>query len=161
YQRSQRLSHIVESLAQGSRDVEQMSRLLEGPVSPWTGERAEELPPNSKADPKGFLILQDLRIIDLRQWKAGRNNADTRLYGYRRLKVQKQPDNLNNHRFRVTVLAISSETQVRFPAQQLKPRLYSHVLDSSTSDEKLMHWEVGADFRKVPAGESADLVYEH
>src|SRR5688572_1014811 len=39
YERSHRVSQIVESLAQGSRDVEQMSRLLDGPVPRFVGER--------------------------------------------------------------------------------------------------------------------------
>ena len=27
--------------------------------------------------------------------------------------------------------------------------------------EKLVHWEIGADFEKVPAGDSVDIIYEH
>jgi hypothetical protein len=59
----------------------------------------------------------------------------------------------------VSVLALSSETQVRFPAQQLKPRLYSRPLNQP--GERLVEWEVGADFLKVPPGDSADIIYEH
>jgi hypothetical protein len=109
------------------------------------------------------LILQDSRIIDLRNWKpVAESNSDSSssVYGYRRLKVQKQSDSAKNDLFRVGVLSLSPETQVRFPTQQLKPKLYSRSLESSRSGEKLVHWEVGADFRKVPAGDSVDLIYE-
>jgi predicted acylesterase/phospholipase RssA len=162
YERSQRVSQIVESLAQGSRDLEQMTRLMEGPVTPWTGERAEE-PGAEKADLSGFLILQDMRIIDLRKEKLGAAGKDPNsyVYGYRRLKVQKKPDNAGNNLFRVSVVALSPATQVRFPPQQLEPRLFSHSMDNSGRGERLVHWEVGADFAKVPAGESVDLIYEH
>src|SRR5262245_28204946 len=51
YQRSHRISQVVESLAQGSRDLEQMTRLLEGPVTPWVGEKnTEELRADEKPD---------------------------------------------------------------------------------------------------------------
>jgi predicted acylesterase/phospholipase RssA len=162
YRHTHRIHQIVQSLAQESRDVEQMSRLLDGPVAPWTGEAAEQLPSNDTPNLKGFTILQDMRIIDLRRWKPGTSHdPDSHIYGYRRLKVQKDRDNANNNAFRVSVLALSSEAQVRFPAQQLRPKLYSRPLPPSASGENLVHWEVGVDFQKVPAGDFADVVYEH
>jgi hypothetical protein len=164
YERSHRLNQIVESLAQGSRDLEQMTRLMDGPVSPWSGERnAEELRADDKADLSGFLILQDLRIIDLRKWQPVKDtsiNKDKYLYGYRRLKVQKQAGATNNQ-FRVSVLAFSPETQIRFPAQQLSPKLYSRPMNGSVRGEKLVHWEIGADLSSVPMGEFVDVIYEH
>jgi hypothetical protein len=162
YERSQRVSQIVESLAQGSRDVEQMARLLDGPVPPFTGVRAEELPPDAKADPKGFLVLQDLRLIDLRRWKGtGGRGDDSIVYGYRRLKVRREADNATNCTFRTSVVALSADTQVRFPQQQLTPKLYSRTQSSSAQGDRLVHWEIGIDFRKVPPGESADVIYEY
>ena len=123
YQRSHRISQIVDSLAQGSRDLWEMTRLLEGPVKPWTGESAEEVSSHEKPDLKGFTILQDSRIIDLRGWKpaaTGGDEPDSLVYGYRRLKVFKQPENSSNHLFRVGLLAISPKTQVRFPAATIE-----------------------------------------
>jgi predicted acylesterase/phospholipase RssA len=166
YERSHRVNQIVESLAQGSRDLEQMSRLMEGPVTPWVIEKQdfEELPADDKADLKGFHILQDLRIIDLRKWtplEETRNKSESFVYGYRRLKVLKEQENTTNNLFRISVLALSPQTQVRFPSQQLNPRLYARNLETSRQGERLMHWEVGADFQKVPAGEAVDIIYEH
>ena len=66
-----------------------------------------------------------------------------------------------NHEFRTSVLAFSPETQIRFPPQQLTPKLYSRNLESSPGGEKQVRWEVGADFVKVPAGDYVDLIYEH
>jgi hypothetical protein len=155
----------VESLAQGSRDLEQMTRLMEGPVTPWIGvKNIEQLSPNDKVDLTGFQILQDLRIIDLRQWAPPADRigySESFIYGYRRLKVLKKPANTTNNLFRVSVLALSPETQVRFPQQQLKPKLYSLNLGASPSGEKLVQWKVGVDFLKVPPGDAVDIVYEH
>ena len=83
YKRSHRANQIVESLAQGSRDLEKMTELLEGPVEPWIGERdVEDLQADDKPDLTGFLILQDSRIVDLRHWTptADGGSNPTRTY---------------------------------------------------------------------------------
>ena len=66
YQHSQRLNRLIESLSQGSRDLEIMSQLLDGPMAPWVGETPEEVAKMEPPDFKGFEVLQDSRILDLR-----------------------------------------------------------------------------------------------
>ena len=164
YQRSHRINQIVESLAQGSRDLELMTRLLEGPVKPWIGQRAENSAGQDPPDYKGFLILQDSRIIDLRGWKPapdGGNEPDSSVYGYRRLKVLRQAENAANHLFRVGLLTTSPEAQVRFPRQQLSPKLFVRNLENTVRGEKQVRWEATVDFEKVPEGDSIDIIYEH
>ncbi len=164
YQRSHRVNQIVESLAQGSRDLGQMTQLLEGPVQPWIGESAEEVASLDKPDFKGFMILQDSRIIDLRGWKpaaTGGNEPDSVVYGYRRIKVLKQSENASNHLLRIELLPTSPEAQVRFPPQQLKPKLLRGSLSNNPRGEKQVRWEATVDFQKVPDGESLDIIYEH
>lgn len=162
YQTSHQINQIVKSLAQSSRDLEQMSRLIQGPVEPWTGEMAEEMRGNETLDNKGFTLLQDSRIIDLRKWKpATSGDSQAYLYGYRRLKVLKHKENKENNLFRISVLAVSPKTQVRFPPQLLHPTLHSRGVAASSGGERQIHWEVHADFTKVSAGESVDIIYEH
>jgi predicted acylesterase/phospholipase RssA len=164
YQRSHRLNQIIESLAQGSRDLEQMTRLLEGPVAPWIGESPADLSGRDEQDYKGYQILQDSRIIDLRGWKpntTGGTEPDSLVYGYRRLKVLKQAENAANHLFRVNLLTTSPKAQVRFPQQQIKPALYMGSVENATGGEKKVRWQATADFRKVPPGDSVDIIYEH
>jgi hypothetical protein len=48
HKESKRAHQIMKSLAQGSRDLEQMTRLLHAPVTPWKGQQAEELPGTTK-----------------------------------------------------------------------------------------------------------------
>ena len=162
YERSHRLGQIVQSLAQGSRDVEQMGRLLEGPVARFPGERAQEIPTDEKRGRAGFVILQDLRMIDLRTWRpTTEKRTESYLYGYRRLKVRREPLNVLEYDFRTSVLALSAETQVRFPAQELRPKLFARPAGVAPDGAKLVHWEVGADFRSVPSNESVEIIYEH
>ena len=161
YQRSQRLSQIIDAVAASTRDLEQMTRLLEGPVPPFTGAASEEMLGAETPAVKGFTILQDSRILDLRTWRPpAPGESQSYLYGYRRLKVLKHWENTSENTFRAKVLALSPKTQVRFPEQQLSPTLHSRSV-SSGPGEKHVHWEVHADCTKVPAGDLVDLIYEH
>lgn len=165
YQRSQRIHQIVESLTQSSQDLEQMSRLMNGPVRPWVGVSSTAIPGDERIGDKGYTILQDLRIIDLRQWKPGVRLSDTtngtHLYGYRRLKVLRHVDNTANNLFNISVLAASANTQIRFPSQLLTPKLYSRVVPGDSLSGPTTHWVVHADFTKVPPGQFVDVIYEH
>jgi predicted acylesterase/phospholipase RssA len=161
YRHAKRVDEIVQSLTQSSRDLEQMSRLIQGPVPPWKTGTAKAIPDAGTHDNTGFTILQDLRIIDMRNWRpAGNANAQAYLYGYRRLKILRQKENTANNLFTVSVLAISPKTQVRFPPQLLPPALLARTMTSPDS-EKFVKWFVQADFTKITPGESVDLVYEH
>ena len=164
YQRSARLSHLVESLSQGSHDLSVMSRLLEGPMTPWIGETAEEVRGVSEPDFKGFEILQDSRIIDMRAWNpaiTAKNDADSLVYGYRRVKILKRPDNSGNNLFRINILATHPKSQLRFPLQEVQPKLRMMSVDSTVPGEKKTRWEASVDLTKVPAGDVIDLIYEH
>jgi predicted acylesterase/phospholipase RssA len=164
FQRSHRLGQLVNSLSQGNRDLEIMSRLLEGPIKPRPGEPAEEVPSVDALDFSGFEVLQDSRILDLRPWNptgGGELDAKSHVYGYRRLKVVKRPDNVENSLFRVDVLATSPLTQVWFPPQQLRAHLHMSRLEGPAPGEKRCRWQASWDFAKVPAGDYVDLIYEH
>ena len=143
HQRSQRINHLVESLSQGSRDLGQMSRLLEGRQEPWIGEPAEEVRSFDESDFKGFGILQDSRIFDLRSWKPvkpAESDPSSLVFGYRRLKVFKQPEKAGNNLFHVYLLGTSPKMAVRFPTQQLQPKLSMSRVDDATGGQKEYHW---------------------
>jgi predicted acylesterase/phospholipase RssA len=159
YERSQRISEIVESLVQENRDLEQMTRLLDETPAPFAGEKAAALPPGHMESEAAFAILQDLRVMDLRRWGSEEPGIDRTVYTYRRLKVRKEASSSSNT-FYVSLVALSPDTQVRFPPQQLTPRLYSMPWNDKRA-KGLRHFEVGVDFAKVPQGESVDVVYEH
>ncbi|HEY7155003.1 MAG TPA: patatin-like phospholipase family protein [Gemmataceae bacterium] len=164
YERSRRVSQLVESLSQGSPDLEVMSRLLEGPTKPWVGESAEEVRSLEELNFRGFEVLQDSRILDMRDLNptaAGELDSNSSVYGYRRLKVFKRADSAGNNLFRIDVLATSPKTQVRFPPQQLRPHLLMSSLENAAPGENQCRWQVSWNFEKVPAGEYIDLIYEH
>src|SRR5205814_1650915 len=156
YQRSERISELVESLSQGSPDMKQMSLLLEGPMTPWTGEAAEDVPRLDEPDLEGFEILQDSRVLDFRKWTPGSSGPgapSALVYGYRRLKILRRPENTENTTFRMRLLPTSPLAEVRFPPQQLKPRLRKSRVEGGVSGEKACLWEASADLGGVPAGD--------
>ena len=164
HQRSQRVNQLVESLSQGSRDLGQMSRLLEGRQEPWIGEPAEEVRSFDEPDLQGFEILQDSRIFDLRSWKPvkpAESDPSSLVFSYRRLKVFKQPEKAGNNVFQVYLLGTSPKMAVRFPTQQLQPKLSMSRVEGSTLGQKAYRWRASYDFQQVPAGDFVDLVVEY
>jgi predicted acylesterase/phospholipase RssA len=164
YHRSHRISQIVESLSQSSRDLEQMSHLLDGPIAPWTAEPAEEVPALSEPDLTGFSVLQDMHILDLRNWDpaaSGKTDPGSMLYSYRRLKVFREPASPHSNEFRMRLLPTSPLTRVRFPAQQVPGRVYrSNVADSAPGQAEC-HWEVRYDFSRIPPGDFVEIIVEN
>jgi predicted acylesterase/phospholipase RssA len=164
HERSVQLNRLVDSLSHGSPDLDVMSRLLQGPIKPWVGDAAEEVKVLAEPDFKGFAILQDSRILDLRAWNpSGTAKYDTEslVYGYRRVTVLKLPNHAGNNLFHITGLATHPKSQFRFPLQELQPKLRMTPMESTIPGEKFVRWDVSADFSEVPAGDFVDVAYEH
>jgi hypothetical protein len=141
-----------------------MSQLLEGKPEPWIGAPAEEVRSFAETDLAGFEILQDAHLFDLRAWKPVQpeeTNTSSLAFGYRRLKVFKKPENAGNNVFNVDLLATSPRTAVRFPTQQLQPRLAMSCVEGSSPSQKQCHWRASYDFQHVPAGDFVDLIVEY
>jgi predicted acylesterase/phospholipase RssA len=163
YRHYQRVSRLIESISQGSSDVEIMSQLMRAPMRSFKGEAAEEVSKLDPMDYKGFSILQDSRILDLRGWNPvaeGRSESASRIYGYRRLKVQKTESHGNNV-FRIVALPTHADSQFRFPPQRFQPTLRRAQVEDADRKEKSYRYEVSVDLTKVPAGQIVDLIYEH
>ncbi len=162
YQRSHRINLLVESLAQDSAALREMSRLLEdGPDKPWTGVDVEEVPSLDEPDFKGFEILQDSRVIDMRRWKPSQNGeTSSRITGLRHLAVLKQLENSGTNPFRIRLTTTSPKVEVSFPPQPLEAKLRMSN-DKTVTGQNNFVWEAAFDFQKVPAGEVAHLTYKY
>jgi hypothetical protein len=140
-----------------------MSRLLEGKQERWVGEPADEVGSFEESDIRGFGILQDSRIFDLRSWKPGKsgeNDPSSLVFGYRRLKVFKQPENVEGNLFHAYLHATSPKTELRFPPQQIKPKLSMSRVQGSNGVQEQRSWRASFDFQHVPNGKPVDLVAE-
>jgi predicted acylesterase/phospholipase RssA len=163
YQHSKRVGRLIESISHGSPDFDIMSQLLRAPMRPFKGEIAEDVRQLDPPDYKSFNILQDSRILDLRSWNptgAGTSDATSRVYGYRRLKMQKAVND-GNDIFRVIPIVSSPDSQIRFPPQQFPPKLRRMVVENPNSREESAQFEVSVDLSKAPTGQIVDVIYEY
>jgi len=165
YERSHRLNQLVQSLSEGSNDLNEMTRLLDSPSTPYAGVAFEETPKAAPADPKNLTILQDSRIMDLRSWipgDAGLNNPKSLAYGYRRVKAAKASDYIGDNQFNQYLDPRDPlRTVVRFPPQQLQPRLLRSMEEAKDSAEKLATWQASFNLFQIPPGDSVDTVVEY
>jgi len=166
YQRSQMNNEITESLAQGSRDLEHITRLLEhGPVARRPGEPAEEVSKLEKPDFSGVELLQDSFIADLRRWKptvADKDDPTSVIHHYRRLKIAKKPETKAGNVIHWPLLVRDPGASITFPRQQLQPILRkSFDTERTVSGEKPCHWQLTFDLQKVPVGDLVDLMVEY
>ena len=159
YQHSHLLNQLVDSFSQGTRDLGTLSEMLENKSTSWSAERAEKVRTFDVPDLKGFDILQDSRIFDLRNHQSGKRDQTTLVH--RRLKVVKLRENKANNLFRLHLLPTSPKTEFHFPAQQLQPRLRMCEGEISSPGQEECQWEVDFDFQSVPPGEFIDLLVEH
>jgi predicted acylesterase/phospholipase RssA len=158
YVNSKRVNRLIESLALSSPHIEILNQLMAGPMKPFRGEPAEEVPSLEPPNYKGFTVLQDSSVLDLRSWNP--NNSTALVYGSRRLRVLKNSDNAGNDIFRVIALPTQRDAQFRFPPSQFQPRLRRCVENSSTQKESC-DYEVSFDLSKSPRDQIVDLIYEH
>src|SRR5205085_2879213 len=109
--------------------------------APYVGVTAEEVLTLEPLEYSGFEILQDSRVLDMRAWKPGEmNDPHSFVYGFRRLKVRKLPDDNPNDTLRVRLLATDPGAQIRFPEQQIMPTLRKTNFEIGSKGVKSCQW---------------------
>jgi hypothetical protein len=88
------------------------------------------------------------------------NDPSSLVFGYRRLKVFKQPENVGNNVFHAYLRGASPKTAVRFPTQQIKPKLSMSRVQGSNPVQEECNWSASYDFQHVPPGKPVDLIAE-
>ncbi|WP_035614135.1 patatin-like phospholipase family protein [Haloferula sp. BvORR071] len=160
YKRFVRLNNLTLSYAQGSPDLAQLDRMLDGePMKPWKGVPSEEGHAAAAPDLTGFKVLSDSRITDLRAWNpaaVGTVNPDSRVYVYRRVSVVKLPELKGPAFFPIRLILAGAEGEVRFPTQPNPAKVVKTLL----ADGKRYRWDAVFDLTKAPAGVPIDLITE-
>src|SRR5262249_33715653 len=83
------------------------------------------------------------------------------MYGYRRVRVVKQPEYAGDRVLRVQLLPKSAQVDARFPAQQLQPWLRRIKQKDPAVDQEHYLWELSCDFQKGPADTPMDVFVEY
>ncbi len=73
----------------------------------------------------------------------------------------KQPEKVGGNLFHVFLLGSSARTAVRFPPQQLQPKLLMSRVEGATPAQTEYRWHAVYDFQHVPAGEFVDLLVDY
>jgi predicted acylesterase/phospholipase RssA len=164
YKRTHLYNKLMQSFSQSTTDLDSLRAMLEGKPERFAGERAEKVRSlDEQPDLKGFEILQDSRIIDMRDWlpaSAPNSERDSAVVIRRRLTVLKLRENKEDNLFRLHLLPTSPQTAVRFPPQLLRPTLRMCELESSTPSHEQYRWEADFDLRDVPAGDFVELMLD-
>ena len=159
YLTSKRVNRLVASLAHDSPQIDILSQLMAGPMKPFQGESPQEVRSLEPPSYKGFTVLQDSGILDLRQWNPSRPSA--LVYGSRRLKVLKDADNTGNDNFRVVALTAQGDAQFRFWPSPFQHRLLRTRVQNSSTQDAACDFEVSVDLSKAPNGQVVDLIFDH
>ena len=79
-----------------------------------------------------------------------------------RLKIWKLPEETaGGHVYCFSLLPVSPQTQVRFPPQELRPKLLVTREEDPATGQKRCHWEASVDFSKVLDNGLVDVLEEH
>lgn len=162
YRQSQINQQLVESMARSNQDYAVMNRLLQdGPPELFEGLPANEVRELMPADYSGVEVIADMRVMDLRRWKANSRSAadvQSRIYGYRRVRLRKLESTAD--RFVVLFRMENPRLDVR-PLNPHIPTALRALRDAAESGNRTLHlFEVEFDLSKIPAKEVVDLSLE-
>ena len=125
---------------------------------------AEEVRSFDEPDFKGFEILQDSRIFDLRSWKPVEACGERSQFPGLWLSAVEGLQTARERRKQpLPRLPPGDQSQmaVRFPPQQLQPKLSMSRVEDATRGQKEYRWRASYDFQHVPAGDFVDLIVEY
>jgi hypothetical protein len=161
YKSAERSHELVKWLYQGSPDLLQVQVLLQTLPAIWrkgSGAAAQERESFDGLDSKGYTILKETRIADLRIWNPTDREKSVVQYA-RRITVMKDPDELEHrNEFFLQLTPTHNDAQVRFPPQRISPTLIKTPdKPDPLSPMKQTSWGVIYDFKDVPAGRVEEL----
>ncbi|WP_437222249.1 patatin-like phospholipase family protein [Planctomicrobium sp. SH661] len=162
YHRSQVAQQLTESLVQSNRDYTVMRNLLQdGPGPSFLGMPFEEVRELSPPDYSGFEVIADMRVFDLRPWRAATGtpvDEHSWAYGFRRIRIQKLQATAN--RFTVLLRTHTARWSVRSQSEQY-PAVLLLLHDTATKDDRATYvFELTFDLSKVPVHEVVDLSFD-
>ncbi|MBI3866038.1 MAG: patatin-like phospholipase family protein [Planctomycetia bacterium] len=166
HQMAQMDAAVVEAIALGNDDFQNVRELLHAGVRPlWTSQAdsVDELKALTADDYEGFEIIKDVRIIDLRAWKAvastNRNDRSPAVW-IRRTRLRRKPDSENNDSFRIQHRTTGDGIEVRSTTERFPARARRAERPDTVGGRQTHVWEVEIDLRRAAKGVTIDLVTE-
>lgn len=179
YNQSQVAWRLIQTMAQGSPDLDPLTNLLQnGPVTPFQGLPVEVVQRLQTPDNDEFEVISDNRLLDFRATRIDRSghlDPEGFIYGYRRVQFRKRPTSAHlgpitgagvsaatdaidgdGGAFVIHVRALTTHMQVRCRNPRLNPRL--RMFQTPDGQEDI--YELILDTRLIPPGQIVDAVIE-
>jgi predicted acylesterase/phospholipase RssA len=160
YRHGQQNQKLIEWLYQGNPDLGEVKGMLEVPPSVWpkgSGATPQEQATFSEtAENYNFKFVKDTRIIDLRLWNP-MDVSSSMVESIREVSAYESSPGTNT--VSLELFPKSSDlTQVRFPPQQLQPKLFKTPdAPGSMPGERTCIWGATYDFTGIPKGQIEEM----
>jgi len=146
---------VLEAISKTSPLYETiLERLQHGPVKSLVGLPFTDVPTPPPPDFRGFAVITDARIFDLRELSK-RSSGDRRLYQLTRVRVRRTQEGSDNTQLRVQRLLRTKEVTLSCRNTRLQP-----TLTRSKQPDGNYLWQLALDFSHVPIGQDIDFVVE-
>lgn len=170
YKKANRSEMIVDAITFSNSDFQLVLQLARRNPIPgdWTPLSVEEVSVLEPASYRGFRLITDTRVIDMRAWKFGVNDVTHRIITYRRMQVRRVALNANvnsgeqnqsSGKFRIQQFGLTDKASIRCDAKGLRPilRIAPHV---TPSGQEGFLYELEFDLSSVPEGQDFEFGFE-
>ena len=170
YRRAHRSEMILDAITFSNPDFQHVLQLARrNPTgTDWTELTAETVPSLDPVVPKGFRLITDTRVTDMRAWNPESSGRESQFVVYRRMQVRRvsmpsEEQGANEqaayNRFRLQQFGLTDQLSVRCDAEGLNPRLRVAPAVNEMGKKGLL-CEIEFDLSSVPEGQDFDIGFE-
>ncbi len=170
YRRAHRSEMIVDAITFSNPDFQHVLQLARrNPTgTDWTALTAETVPSLDPVVSKGFRLITDTRVTDIRAWNPESSGRESQFVVYRRMQVRRvampsEEQGANEqeayNKFRLQQFSLSDQVSVRCDAEGLGPRLRVAPAVNEMGRKGFLY-EIEFDLSSVPEGQDFDIGFE-
>jgi predicted acylesterase/phospholipase RssA len=163
YQHSVMHATVVNAVAQGMPDFRKAMELIEhGPHQNWKAEPVERVAALKEIDYKGWELVNDTRILDLRGIEPSGwfNRTPPHYYVCNILRIRKLPTYQGDGKLTLIYPFRGSAPEVRVPSREYQPVVQQLKGDVEVHDQPGSMTQIEFNLAHVPNGDSVNLECE-
>ncbi len=153
--KSKQQAAVLAAISESSPVYKRILSLLEeGPAPPFPPCKFEEVDHIQETQMKGFEVVSDARIYDLREWSDPTQEGNaTAMYTRATIRrTEKAPDNPH---LSIQLVTHNEQLLIKATADRLNP-----VFRRMKLKDGRYQWELDLDFSHVPVGDDVELLLE-
>lgn len=153
-QKAKKQNMVLTAVAQMNPNYRKIVNLLnQGPKSQFEDMPFEDVDSLESPDFRGFEVLSDSRIFDLRSWSEP--SPATPAACYTRLRILRTAEGSENPNIRLQRETATENVAMNCPTQSLKPTLVRMRKPNNS-----YVWELGLNFSHIPIGGRAEVMLD-